>query len=177
MSEIVLIRPGCTDFDEQHRIQGALDLPLNERGIQQVQMLAEQLRHTGLDAIYTSPSEPAKSTAEAIGRELQVPVKEVEGLRNLDQGLWQGLQIDDIRKKYPKVYKQWKESPDTICPPQGEMALDALERVRKALRKPLRRNGRRSALRTRSSASRAANTVSARTAARTSAFAACARAL
>ena len=44
MPDVVLIRPGCTDFDEQNRIQGVLDLPLNHRGHAQVLGLVAQLQ-------------------------------------------------------------------------------------------------------------------------------------
>ena len=47
--------------------------------------------------------------------------------------------MDDIRRKFPKVFKQWQESPETICPPDGETIPEALERIRAALLKPLRR--------------------------------------
>lgn len=139
MPQVILIRPGCTDFDEQSRIQGALELPLNERGVLQVQALVEQLREYPLEVIFTAPAEPALSTAQTLGNELGVPVKPLEGLQNLDHGLWQGLQVEDIRHKYPKVFRQWQDSPETICPPQGETVADALERVQKSLRKPLKR--------------------------------------
>jgi probable phosphoglycerate mutase len=141
MSDIVVIRPGCTDFDEQHRIQGALDLPLNERGVEQVAELVEQLRPLPLEAIYTGDCEPARSTAEAIGRELGLEVKEIEGLRNLNQGLWQGLPVEEIRRKYPKVYRQWHDEPGRICPPEGEAVPDAVERIRKALHRPMKKRG------------------------------------
>ncbi len=140
MSEIVLIRPGCTDFDEQKRIQGTLDLPLNSRGQEQVQQIVEQLHDIPLEAIYTSESDPAKTTAEAIGDSLAVPVKINEGLTNLNQGLWQGLQIDEVRRKYPKAFKQWQESPETICPPEGETISDALIRIKKTIKKPIKRH-------------------------------------
>jgi broad specificity phosphatase PhoE len=139
MTEVVLIRPGCTDFDEQNRIQGDLDLPLSPRGVEQVELLLDQLRDVKLDVIYTAPSEPARATAEFIGTGLGVPVKERKELKNVDQGLWQGLQIDDIRRKFPKVFKQLQESPETICPPQGETLFAALERVRKVLAKPIKK--------------------------------------
>ena len=142
MPDVVLIRPGCTEFDEQNRIQGMLDLPLSPRGQEQVQQIIEQLHDLSVDVIYTSPSEPARSTAAAIGASLGVSVKEVDGLRNLDQGLWQGLQFDDVRRKYPKVFKQLQESPETICPPQGETVSEALDRVEKALKKPLKKKHR-----------------------------------
>lgn len=139
MPDVVLIRPGCTDFDEQNRIQGVLDLPLSPRGQEQVRELIEQLHDVSVDVIFTAPSEPARSTATAIGSALGVSVKELDGLRNLDQGLWQGLLLEDVRRKYPKVFKQLQESPETICPPQGETVPEALERIEKSLKKPLKR--------------------------------------
>jgi broad specificity phosphatase PhoE len=141
MSQILLIRPGCTDFDEQHRVQGTLDLPLSVRGEQQVARILQDLANCPLDVIFTSPCEPARSTAAALGAARGVAVKEIETLHNLNQGLWQGLKIDEIRRKHPKVFKQWQESPEAICPPGGETLAEAVERVRKALEKPLKKKG------------------------------------
>lgn len=139
MSDVVLIRAGCTDFDEQNRIQGSLDLPLNPRGLEQVEEIVRQLRDVPLEVILSAPGQPARATAIAVGEALGVPVKVQGDLRNLNQGLWQGLQLDDVRRKYPKVFKQWQDSPETICPPEGETVPEALERIRKTLHKPLKR--------------------------------------
>ncbi|MBW3541590.1 MAG: histidine phosphatase family protein [Planctomycetes bacterium] len=139
MSHVVLIHPGCTDFDEQNRVQGSLEIPMNARGETQVRSVVDRLRQMDLEVIYTSPGEPARSTAEILGAELDVKVKEVDELRNLDQGLWEGLCVDEIRHKFPRVYRQWRESPRTICPPQGETVDEALERIERALSKPLKR--------------------------------------
>ena len=138
-SSVVLIRPCCTDFDEQNRVQGRLSLPLNSKGEAQLQALAEQLQHAPMEVIYTCGCEQARSTAAALGECLGMTVKELEGMENLDQGLWQGLQFDDLRRKHPKVIRQWQDSPETICPPNGETVEEALERIRRALEKPLRR--------------------------------------
>ncbi|MCH8830868.1 MAG: histidine phosphatase family protein, partial [Planctomycetes bacterium] len=89
MVNVIVIRPGCTDYDEQQRIQGSLDLPLNSRGREQVDHLAEQLADTEIEVLFTAPGEPARSTAAAIGESLGITVKEKKGLRNLDQGLWE----------------------------------------------------------------------------------------
>jgi len=140
MSQFV-IRPGETDFDAQDRIQGALDLPMNTRGIAQVDKLVELLDEAELDWIYTSPSEPSFSTAEILGRELHLPVKVLDGLANANLGLWQGLERSEIRHKQPRVFRQWEETPESVCPPCGELPEEVLERVDRALRKPLRRGG------------------------------------
>lgn len=139
MANVIVIRPGCTDYDDQHRVQGSLDLPLNERGRDQVDDLVSQLADTPLDVIFSPPSEPALSTATAIGEALGIPVKENEGLRNLDQGLWQGLTVEEIRRKFPKVYKQWQDTPESIRPPEGETVDEAMKRIRKMLLKPLKK--------------------------------------
>lgn len=139
LSHVVLIRPCCTDFDEQNRVQGRLSLPLNSRGEAQLQELAVQLQKSPMEVIYTSPCEPARSTAAALGEALGLTVKELDELDNLDQGLWQGLQVEDLRRKFPKVFRQWQEDPATICPPQGETVEEAFERIRRAFEKPLKR--------------------------------------
>ena len=33
--------------------------------------------------------------------------------------------IDDVKRKQPKVYRQWQEQPEIICPPEGEMLSEA----------------------------------------------------
>lgn len=139
MSEVVLVRPGCTDFDEQHRIQGTLDLPLNQKGQQELEEIVSQLKEHSLEVIFSAPCESARLTAKSIGGQLGIPVKEIEELRNLNQGLWQGLQVEEVKRKFPKVYKQWIDAPESICPPEGEMVEDALERIRKVLRKPIKK--------------------------------------
>jgi probable phosphoglycerate mutase len=133
-------RPGETEFDGPSRIQGSLDLPLTDRGHQQVTELTETLRSETIDVIYASPTEPAASTANQLGETLGVPVKVIDGLANLHLGLWQGLLADDIRRKQPRVFKQWEDHPETICAPEGEECEEALERVTEALRKPLKRD-------------------------------------
>jgi len=136
---IFVIRPGDTDYDAQDRIQGALDLPLNASGLAQVDGMAEQLRDADLEIIYTSPSEPSLSTAQRLGKQLQLPVKVLDGLSNLDLGLWQGLSRKEVRHKQPRVFRQWEEAPQSVCPPCGEAPELVVSRVARALKKPLKR--------------------------------------
>ncbi|MFK7777611.1 MAG: histidine phosphatase family protein [Gimesia sp.] len=139
MPTVVLIRPGCTDFDRDERIQGTLDIPLNAEGEEQVRNLISKIKSSDIETIITSSSEPALATAEQLGENLDVPVKEKEGLKNLNQGLWQGLEFEEVRRKYPKLLKQWSESPETVCPPEGELASEAVKRVKKTLQKYLKK--------------------------------------
>jgi len=138
MLQIVLIRPGATEYDVQHRIQGSLDISLNEQGLKEVAALAEQLREKGLEVIYSPTSQPALQTAELLADVLALKHKKID-LPNLNLGLWQGMLISDVRHKLPKVYRQWQEQPESVCPPEGEMLAAADERVRAVIIKLLKR--------------------------------------
>ena len=140
MVRIILIRPGATDYAQQGRIQGTLEMPLNEQGAGEVARLAEELRDQGIQAVYAPPCEPARQTARAIADALQVKFKKLDRMQNLDHGLWQGMLIDEVRRKQPKVYRQWQEQPDIVCPPKGEMLSQVEDRVRAAMSKLLKRH-------------------------------------
>lgn len=138
---IYLIRPGETDYDVQNRLQGTLNLPLTDLGVQQVDLMVDQMRACGIDRIYTSPTEPALSTARRVADSLRLPLKVLDTLENVNLGLWQGLCMNEVRTKQPRVFKQWEESPDSVCPPHGEDGEVACKRVAAALKKPLKRGG------------------------------------
>ena len=72
MLRIVLVRPGSTDFDEQGRIKGTLDIPLNENGTHQAVRAARELDDLGVEIVYTSPCQSAVQTAAADRRAVQL---------------------------------------------------------------------------------------------------------
>lgn len=140
MVQIVLIRPGATDYDEQGRILGTLDVPLSEQGTRDVERMIEELRPRGITAIYCGPCQSTAQTATALAEALDVKLKRIDNLKNIDHGLWQGMLIEDVKRKQPKVYRQWQEQPGIICPPEGEMLKAVKERVQTALSKILKKH-------------------------------------
>jgi broad specificity phosphatase PhoE len=144
MSQVILIRPGATLYDEQNRVQGILDIPLSERGHGQVvrmaQEIAESLGESSLAALYSGPGENVTRTAEIVGKVVGIRPKRINEFRNLDQGLWQGLQIDEIKRRNTRLFRQWIDDPATICPPQGETVERAMDRIKAAFRPLIRRH-------------------------------------
>lgn len=140
MLQIVLIRPGATDYDEQGRILGTLDIPLSEQGTREIQRVIEEVRPLKISTVYCGPCQSALQSATAIADALDVKLKKIDNLRNIDHGLWQGMLIDDVKRKQPKVYRQWQEQPGIICPPQGEMLGGVQERVHAVLAKILKKH-------------------------------------
>jgi probable phosphoglycerate mutase len=142
MLRIFLIRPGSTDFDEQGRIKGTLDIPLSDVGRQQVAQATEALADTAIEIVYSAPCQSALQTAETVANRLDVKVKRLDTLHNLDHGLWHGKLIEEVKQRQPKVYRMWQEQPETVCPPEGETLAAARLRVQKALKRVLRKHKR-----------------------------------
>ena len=144
LSRVLLIRPGATEFDEQGRMKGCLDMPLSASGVRQVNEIAGELVEFDLRMIYYSPCESAEETARQLADKLgthfrEVKTKSVDAFRNLDHGLWHGKLIDEVKRNHPKVYRLGMEHPEVFCPPGGEPLGDARIRVGKAIGKYIKK--------------------------------------
>ena len=140
MVRILLVRPGSTDFDEQGRIKGTLDIPLSEAGSLQVTRIVQELREIKIDQVYTSPCRCAEQTAGILAGDHRLKIKKLTEFQNLDHGLWHGKLIDEVRHSQPKVYRQLQENPQTVCPPEGEPVGMAFDRVKAALQRLLKKH-------------------------------------
>lgn len=78
------IRHGETDWNRKHQaLCNQDDIPLNENGLQQALAVRKRLSSLGITQLYASPFERAKQTAEIINKELELPLKFHEGLREI----------------------------------------------------------------------------------------------
>ncbi|MCC7474179.1 MAG: histidine phosphatase family protein [Pirellulales bacterium] len=140
MVQLILMRTGSTEFDQQGRVQGTLDIPLSADGRQEVERMVGEVRDQPIDAIYFSPHQSAEETALALGNAFELKVKSLDKLTNLDLGLWQGMLVADVKAKQPTVYRQWQEQPEVVCPPRGETLGQAKQRVAPTLAKLLKKH-------------------------------------
>ena len=58
-----ILRHGRTDWNEEHRLQGEVDIPLNETGRQMAYDAAEKYKDIDFDICYCSPLKRAQETA------------------------------------------------------------------------------------------------------------------
>ena len=127
--QIVLVKPGVTDFDAQGRITGTLDVPLSDSGIAQAQSVATELAGVEITAVYSGPCLAAQQTAVEITAHSRVRPRVEAKLKNVDMGLWQGRELDELKTNQPRFVRQWQENPEQICPPGGETLMDVRPRV------------------------------------------------
>jgi broad specificity phosphatase PhoE len=102
---------------------------VRRRGLRQGRHLARLLRGVPLDAIYTSPLERARRTAEAIRRDRSVVTQSIEDLRELDYGRAQGLQVDELDRIASGLAARWRSDPWSVSFPKGESLGELQRRV------------------------------------------------
>ncbi len=126
MFRIILVRHGETPWNKERIFRGRMDIPLNDTGREEARLAGEWLKNEVIDAAFSSPLSRAVETAEQIARHHGLTVQTLEGLTDLDYGDWQGVPLEEVKQRYPALYRQWESMPDTVRFPNGE----TLEEVR-----------------------------------------------
>jgi len=141
---VILLKACLTEWDAKDRLCGIADLPPLEdsikattRSLSGSSELASMRRE--LDLILTGPSDTSAQSARLLGGSKEVKVREVEDLRELDFGLWEGVQRSGLEERFPSVYAQWIAQPGTVAPPDGESLEMVQERVLGTLFKALKK--------------------------------------
>jgi 2,3-bisphosphoglycerate-dependent phosphoglycerate mutase len=108
LTEILLIRHGETAWNAVKRLQGYLDIPLNEEGLRQASLLGKVLRDEPLDAIFSSDLHRAYQTAMAVALPRGMTVQVDRGLRERCYGAFEGMLYAEISGRYPEAYRAWQ---------------------------------------------------------------------
>lgn len=115
---MLLVRHGETEWNRQGRFQGQIDIPLNENGQRQGEQAAEFLKDVHIDAAVTSSLSRPKETAELILRHHSgVTLAEMDELKEIGHGEWEGMYEHEIEAGYPGMLQQWQASPETVDMP------------------------------------------------------------
>jgi len=128
---MLAIRHGETAWNVDTRIQGQLDIPLNDTGRQQARWMAQSLvGRDPLHAIYASDLARAHATAQALGDAVGLAVTAHMGLRERAFGDFQGRTFAEIETELPEQAWQWrKRVPEWTPPGTGESLIALRERV------------------------------------------------
>ena len=133
-TRIIAVRHGETAWNVDARIQGQLDVGLNDTGRWQARRVGEALAGEDISAVYTSDLGRAHQTAQSIGDVTGVPVVPDEGLRERSFGIFEGKTFTEIEATWPDHAHNWrKRIPEWEPPEGGESLLQLRERVTRTL--------------------------------------------
>ncbi|AJM91742.1 histidine phosphatase family protein [Nitrosopumilus piranensis] len=110
MGQIIFLRHGQAKNNTERILAGRTEgVPLTDVGEQQAQHTAELLEHMNISAIYSSPIQRAKHTAEIVGKHNSLDVKIDERLIELDMGKFTGMAYDEIFNDHGNVFMKFYE--------------------------------------------------------------------
>ena len=113
-TRVILVRHGQSSYNSQKRIQGRCDKSvLTEKGRDQASKIGAALSSLTFNAIYSSPLQRAKETAEIVRSSLDAPpeLQTPDTLREVDLPLWEEMHKSEVKEKFPEEYRCWKEKP------------------------------------------------------------------
>lgn len=132
-TRIVAVRHGETAWNVDTRIQGHLDIPLNDTGLWQAAQLGEALSGEPIDAIYTSDLQRAHATAQAVARTTGAPLLSEPGLRERSFGHFQGRTFAEIEAELPEDALRWRKRDPHYAPTGGESLVTLRERIERTV--------------------------------------------
>ena len=128
-TRVIAVRHGETAWNVDTRIQGQLDIALNDTGLWQARQVARALEEEPVAAIYASDLARAWQTAQEIAQPRGIEVTANPGLRERAFGLFEGRTFAEIDAEMPVQARLWRTRDPEFMPDGGESLLTFRERV------------------------------------------------
>lgn len=141
---LIMVRHGRTALTESRKISGGdgENPDLSELGNQDAAEVALELTRVGTSGTFSflakpvvvihSPVKRAVQTASKIAQKLGAELVELDDLREIGFGDWDGLTNEELFAGYETQYQDWRGSYD-VAPPNGESLKDFDVRVNRSL--------------------------------------------
>jgi probable phosphoglycerate mutase len=135
--QLTLIRHGETVWNALQKVQGQIDIQLNEEGIAQALQLAQKIDEiiNQYAVIYCSKLQRAFQTANIIrGNHSHIPIIEDRRLNSRDLGDFSGRTLEEIKAEDPIIFEKWRGGDPSFRPPNGESTKEMLSRTQDFIR-------------------------------------------
>ena len=130
MGSIIFLRHGQALNNTQRILAGRTPgVPLTEKGIDQAEKAAKFLEDMDISAIYSSPIERAKNTANIVGKHNSIDVRIDDRLIELDMGKFTGMPYDQIFSSHGNVFMKFYRGELEIAHNGVETFADVKKRV------------------------------------------------
>jgi broad specificity phosphatase PhoE len=117
---VFLARHGETDYNATRRFQGHLPVPLNARGREQAQQLAQLAAQQEWATLICSPLARARETADIVGAAIgHYPIEDAR-FSETDCGDWTDLMFDDVERDEPELFAAYQRADPEFAFPGGE---------------------------------------------------------
>ncbi len=119
-TRLIFVRHAEAEGNKIRRFHGWTDSSLTDRGHLQAQRVAERLKDTDIDVLYSSSLKRTLQTAEYISTVKGLPIIRTDKLKEINGGDWEGHTWDELQEKWPEAYETWDNRPHEHQMPNGE---------------------------------------------------------
>lgn len=127
---IIFLRHAQAENNTKRILAGRTDgVPLTKTGIQQAEQISEYLKPLDISAIYSSPIERAKHTAEIVTKNSAIDVELDDRLTEIDMGKFTRMNYDDMFAKYGNIFLKFYENDPVIAEHEVETFPNVQKRI------------------------------------------------
>ena len=130
---LFVVRHGETAWSRERRFAGSRDVALEPEGLRQCEGVARALASQVVAAVYASPLERARASAEVIAKPHRLPVEIDPAFGEMAFGEWEGLTREEVAARFPAAYEEWRHAPHLVRIAGGETLAQVAERARGAV--------------------------------------------
>src|SRR5438067_9071315 len=116
---LFVLRHGETVFTRERRFAGWRDVPLTDAGLRQSEAAAAALSGVAISAVFASPLERARTSAEAVAKPHRVAVQIMPAFRELGFGGWEGRTRAEVEAADPALYDARRTAPAKLAAARG----------------------------------------------------------
>ena len=129
---VLLVRHGQTKSNTNGFYMGWSDEDLDDIGYAQAHCLSSRLASQPITSVYTSPLRRTCTTATILAEPHNLELSTSNDLIEIQLGDWQGLHMDEIKRRWPELWQQSRIDPSDITMPNGESFRQVTERAARA---------------------------------------------
>ena len=127
---IIFLRHAQAENNTKRILAGRTEgVPLTKTGIQQAEQISEYLKPLDISAIYSSPIERAKHTAEIVTKNSAIDVELDDRLTEIDMGKFTRMNYDDMFAKYGNIFLKFYENDPVIAEHEVETFPSVQKRI------------------------------------------------
>ena len=139
-TNILLVRHGQTKSNVTGFYMGWSNEDLNGVGYTQARRLSSRLASLPVASVYTSPLRRTYTTAAILSKAHKVDLEVLDDIIEIQLGDWQGLHMDEIKRRWPELWQQSRIDPSEVTMPNGESFCQVTERAVRAFETVVKAN-------------------------------------
>jgi orotate phosphoribosyltransferase len=140
VTKLIIVRHGEASGNYYRRFHGFYNSYITSKGYVQIELLTERLKSMDIDVIYSSDLDRTLETIKLIAEYKNLPINKVEGLREINGGLWEDVPWEELPLKYKESYDDWLNRPHLLQMPEGESMEEFQKRLIVSINKIIQEN-------------------------------------